>query len=174
MPKDQQDEFMKNIFSGMGSAGSGKISLDDAKDLLDSYHYRVQFEVKELLQVPGPSAMHISPMFPTEAPVQHFMIGAALPDETVETVCSSGHSVEEYTYQFPKSVKISSMPDNMKIANDFLSYQATYRLKGNTLTVKRVLDDRTPGHICTPAIATAYKKFMNQVGKNLKAQVIYK
>lgn len=174
MPKDQQEEFMKNIYSGMGSAGSGKISLDDAKDLLDNYHYRVQFEVKELLQVPGPSAMHISPMFPTEAPVQHFMIGAALPDETVETVCSSGHSVEEYTYQFPKSVKISSMPDNMKIANDFLSYQATYRLKGNTLTVKRVLDDRTPGHICTPAIATAYKKFMNQVGKNLKAQVIYK
>lgn len=174
MPKDQQDEFMKNIFSGMGSAGSGKISLDDAKDLLDTYHYRVQFEVKEFMQVPGPSAMPISPMFPTEAPVQRFVAGAALPDETVETVCTSGHSVEEYTYQFPKNVKVSSVPENMKIANDFLSYQATYRLKGNTLTVKRVLDDRTPGHICAPAIAIAYKKFMNQVAKNFKAQVIYK
>lgn len=174
LSKDQQEEFMKSIFSGMGGGGSGKISLGDAKELLDTYHYQVQFEVKELIQAPGPGAFYIAPMFPTEAPVQRFVYGAALPDETVETVCTSGYSVEEYTYQFPKNIKITSMPDNMKIANDFLSYQATYRRKGNTLTVKRVLDDRTPGHICTPAIATAYKKFMKQVAKNMKAQVIYK
>lgn len=174
LSKDQQEEFMKNIFSGLGGGGSGKISLDDAKDLLDTFHYRVQFEVNELIQVPGPSAMYIAPMFPTEAPVQRFVTGAALPDETTETVCSSGYSVEEYTFQFPKNVKILSIPDNLKIANDFLSYQAAYRRKGDALTIKRVLDDRTPGHICTPAIASAYKKFMKQVAKNLKAQVIYK
>jgi len=31
----------------------------------------------------------------------------------------------------------------MKVANEFLSYTATYKLKGNVLTVKRTLDDRT-------------------------------
>ena len=174
LSKDQQDEFMKNIFSRMGSGGSGKISLDDAKRLTDTFHYRVQFDVKELIQVPGPSALPIWPLFPTEASVHSFASGAAQPDEDVETVCSSGYSVEEYTYQFPKNVKVSSVPANMKIANDFLSYEASYRLKGNTLLVKRVMDDRTPGHICTPEIAAAYKKFMSQVAKNLKAQVIYK
>ena len=174
LSKDQQDEYMKNIFSRMGSGGSGKISLDDPKRLLDTYHYRVEFDAKELIQVPGPSALPISPLFPTEAAVYSFASGAAQPEEEVESVCASGYSVEEYTYQFPKNVKVLSVPKNMKIANDFLSYQATYRLKGNTLTVKRILDDRTPSHICTPAIALAYKKFMNQVSKNLKAQVIYK
>ena len=174
LSKDQQDEFMKSMFSRMGSGGSGKISLDDAKQLIDTYHYRVKFDVQEMIQVPGPSALPISPLFPTEAPIYHFASAAALPDEDVETVCSSGYSVEEYIYQFPKNIKVLSVPQNMKIANDFLSYQATYHRKGNTLTVKRVMDDRTPGHICTPAIATAYKKFMNQVSKNLKAQVIYK
>lgn len=174
MQKDQQDEMVKNIFSGMGISGSGKIALEDAKELLDTYRYQVQFEAKELLPLPGPSAIPVAPLFPTEAPVHMFVAGAAQPDESVDTVCHSGLSVEEYIYQFPKNVKIASVPDNMKIANDFLSYQASYRLKGNTLTIKRVLDDRTPGHICTPDIAAAYKKFMSQVAKNLKAQIIYK
>lgn len=174
MPKDQQDEMMKSIYANMAGGGSGKIGLDDAKDLLDTYRYQVQFEVKDAVQMPGPGALPITPMFPTEAPVQRFVSGAAMADEDVETVCSSGYSEEEYIYLFPKTMKISSVPENMKLANDFLSYQATYRLKGNTLTVKRVLDDRTPGHICTPAIAIAYKKLISQVAKNLKAQVIYK
>ena len=173
LSKDQQEEFMKSMFSRMGSGGSGKINLDDAKQLIDTYHYRVQFDVRELIQIPGPGALPISPLFPTEGAIYHFASAAAQPDEDVETVCSSGYSVEEYIYQFPKQIKILSVPANMKIANDFLSYQATYQRKGNTLTVKRVMDDRTPGHICTPAIAAAYKKFMNQVSKNLKAQVIY-
>ena len=95
-------------------------------------------------------------------------------EESVDTVCWSGTSVEEYTYRFPRNLKIVSVPDDMKIANDFLSYRATYRLKGNTLTVKRSIDDRTPGNICTPAMASAYKKFAIQAARNVKAQVIYK
>jgi hypothetical protein len=40
--------------------------------------------------------------------------------------------------------------------------------------VKRTIDDRTPGNICPPVMASAYKKFAIQVSKNVKAQVLYK
>jgi transglutaminase-like putative cysteine protease len=174
MPMDRLDEVVENVFRGMGYIGSGKALLDDPKALLDSYHYKVKFEVKDLVSLPGPGAIQIYPLFNTEAPVQHYMLAATEPIESVDTVCRSGTSVEEYTYLFPRNMKILSVPDDMKLANDFLTYRATYRLKGNTLTVKRTMDDRTPGNICSPAMASAYKKFAIQVARNVKAQVVYK
>jgi transglutaminase-like putative cysteine protease len=174
MPKDQIDDAVENVFRSMGYIGSGKVKQDDPKELLDTYHYKVHFEVKELVQLPGPSAFYIYPLFSSEAPVHGYLSAATEPEETVDTACWSGTSVEEYTYQFPKNMKILSVPDDMKISNDFLTYQATYRLKGSMLTVKRTFDDRTPGNICSPAMASAYKKFAIQAAKNVKAQVVYK
>lgn len=174
MPADRLDEVVENVFRGMGYIGNGKAHLDDPKALLDNYHYKVNFAVKEWIPLPGPGAFYIYPLFSTEAPVQRYLAAATEAEENVDTVCWSGTSVEEYTYRFPRNLKIVSVPDDMKIANDFLSYRATYRLKGNTLTVKRSIDDRTPGNICTPAMASAYKKFAMQAARNVKAQVIYK
>lgn len=173
LSKDHEEEMLKSIFRNIGQGGSGKITKDDAKELLDNYHYRVTFESKELLQSPGPAALSIYPLFPTEAPIQRFLYNVAMPDETVDTVCFSGQSIEEYRYQFPKNIKILAVPKNMKLANDFLSYQANYQLKDHTLTVKRILDDKTPGHICSPAFASAYKKLAKEIAKNVQSQVIY-
>ena len=71
-------------------------------------------------------------------------------------------------------MKVISVPDDMKIANDFLSYEATYVLKGNVLTVNRVIDDRTKGNVCSPELMTKYQKFGEQVLDNLKSPVLYK
>lgn len=174
MPVERMDEIVENVFRGMGYIGSGKAHLDDPKALLDSYRYTVSFEVKDLMPLPGPGAFHIYPLFNTEAPVHGYMAAATEPAEEVDTVCWSGTSVEEYLYHFPRNMKILSVPDDMKIVHDFLSYHATYRLKGSTLTVKRVLDDRTPGNICTPQMALVYKQFATRASRNVKAQVVYK
>lgn len=174
MPMDRVDEIVENVFRGMGYIGSGKAHLDDPKALLDSYQYKVNFEVKELVALPGPGAFHIYPLFNTEAPVHGYLSAATDPEESVDTLCQSGISVEEYTYHFPKNMKVLSVPDDVKLANDFLEYRASYRLKGNILKVKRSIDDRTPGNICTPQMASVYKKFAIQAAKNVKAQVVYK
>jgi hypothetical protein len=174
MPMDRLDEIVENVFRSMGYIGSGKTHLDDPKALRDNYHYKVSFEVKDLVPLPGPGAFHIYPLFSTEAPVHSYLAAATEPEESVDTLCMSGMSVEEYTYHFPRNMKVLSVPDDMKVTNDFLSYHATYRLKGNTLTVKRTLDDRTPSNICTAAMASAYKKLAIQAARNVKAQVVYK
>ena len=174
MPKDQEDELVKNVLSGMGLIGSGQFIKDDPKELLDSYHYKVNFDVNELVLLPGPAAFAIHPLFSSDAPIQSFLSAVTEPEETVDTACTNGTSVEEYIYHFPKNMKVLATPKNMNISNEFLSYQATYHLKGNTLRVKRVLDDKVPGNICSPAVASAYKKLASQVSKNVKAQVVYK
>jgi hypothetical protein len=174
MPMDRMDEVVENVFRNMGYIGSGKAHLDDPKALLDHYHYKVNFEVKELVPLPGPGALNIYPLFNTESPVHSFLSAATEPEGSYDTACLSGTSVEEYVYYFPKRMKILSVPDDFTLSNDFLAYSATYRLKGNTLTVKRSIDDRTPGNVCSAAMASAYKKFAQQAAKNVKAQVVYK
>ena len=81
---------------------------------------------------------------------------------------------EEYVIELPKTVKVLSVPGNVKISNDFLSYVASYKLKNNVMTVKRTFDDRTKGNVCSPQVIAAYKKISDKVLDNLKEQVLYK
>jgi transglutaminase-like putative cysteine protease len=174
MSKDREEELVKNVFESSGYIGTGKLEKEDPTELLDTYRYKVKFEVKEFIQRPGAGAFRIYPAYPTEAPIDDFLGSATEPDETVDTVCTNGSSTEEYTYRFPKNMTVLSIPENMAISNDSVSYQATYRLKGKTLTVKRAFDDKTHGNVCSPAAANAYKKFVAKVQQNVKAQVVYK
>ena len=71
-------------------------------------------------------------------------------------------------------MKILSIPKAMNIANSFVSYKSTYARKGNVLTIRREIDDRTKGNVCSPQVAAAYKKIAEKVMDDIKAQVLYK
>lgn len=174
MPKDQDEDIVKNVFKNQGYIGNGKFEKEDPKALLDTYQYKVKFKMQDYLQRPGAGAFNIQPLFSSEAPIYNFLGAAVETEEEVDVACYSGSSFEEYTYQFPNNIKILSIPDDMKLTMDFLSYVATYRLAGNTLTVKRELEDKTRGNVCTPATSSTAKKFAMKVLQNFKSQVVYK
>jgi hypothetical protein len=130
--------------------------------------------MEKFTKLPGSGAFYVYPLLTTASPIQHFVLSAAEPEKEADVACTSGSSTEEYVIELPKTVKVLSVPDDLKIANAFLSYQATSRLKGNILTVKRTFDDRTKGNICSPQIVMEYRRFAEKVMDNLKAQVLYK
>ena len=70
--------------------------------------------------------------------------------------------------------KVLAIPGDLKLGNETLAYQASYKLKGRVLTVRRVLDDRTPGNVCPPAFIAEQRKVAEKVIENLKEQVLYK
>jgi hypothetical protein len=173
-PKDQEADFIKNMLEAGGVAGSGTLKKDDPTELVDHYKYGVKMEVKDYLQRPGAGAFSIEPLFGTPAAVHGFVMSAFASEDTQESACTSGHSAEEYVYRLPAGMEVLSKPDDLNVSNDFLTYEATYELKGRELHVKRVLDDRTQGNVCSPAIQAAYREFAKKVLPNLKAQVLYK
>jgi transglutaminase-like putative cysteine protease len=174
LPKVQEEDLVKNVFESMGHIGSGKFYKDDPKELLDTYQYKAKFSVEDFLQLPGAGAFGVQPVFFSQAPVERFLGAAIEPIESVDVSCANGESTEEYVYHLPKGMKILAVPKDMSVKNDFLSYRATYRLQGNVLTVKRTLEDKTVGNVCSPAVFKAYKKFAIQVQQNVKSQVVYK
>jgi transglutaminase-like putative cysteine protease len=174
MPNDRNDELVKNVFRSSGYIGAGTFEKEDPSALLDSYRYKSNFTLEEFLALPGAGAFHVYPLFFSEAPVFRFLSEAYEPDESVEVACSHGTTSEEYRYEFPPNVGVLSVPDDLTVSNDVLSYRASYRLKGRVLTVKRIVEDRSPGGICSPEVVRRYKEVAAKAAQNYKLQVVYK
>jgi hypothetical protein len=172
-PEDRKADLIKDYLGRNSQVGSGTLDLEDATALTDRYRYGAKLEIKDVL-APGAGAFAISPVLFSAHPVIGFAYQAAMDVEKQDVACWSGRSTEEYVYHLPKGMQILSLPEPMKASNDFLSYEATYEHKGDTLVVKRTFDDRTPGHICSPALMQQYKDFAKPVLANLKSQVLYK
>jgi transglutaminase-like putative cysteine protease len=171
--KEAEEDLVKNMYRQQGMIGSGKLVKDDPKELTDNYHYKANFNAEKFIKLPGAGAFYIFPPLNISTPIISFLQTAMEPEE-VDVTCSSINATEEYVIELPKTVKVLSIPDNIKLANDFVSYTATYKLKGNVLTVKRTLNDRTKGNVCKPQVFVEYKKIAEKAIDNLKEQVLYK
>lgn len=174
--KDNQKDIIKNNFKHMDVVATGQFTSDDPTALLNTYQYRATYETKDLFKLSKTGAISIYSLLFNPLPVSHFMSDAFddLEANPYEIACSSGKSSESFVYEFPKELNIISIPDNLKITNDTLSYHATYLLTGNQLTVKRVFDDQTKGNVCSPAVMKANKELVKKALENYKEQIIYK
>lgn len=173
MTKEFEEDFVKNSLRARGAVGSGKFEKDDPTVLTDSYHFKATLNSEKFTKFPGAGAFYIYPLIGGGA-IQNALQTPAEIEKEADVVCWGGMLVEEYTIELPKSMKILSVPDDFKLSNGFLSYNATHKLKGNVLTVKRTYDDRTKGNTCSPKVFAEYKTFADKVTDNLKEQVLYK
>ncbi len=173
LPREVEEEIVKNVFEGQGLVGSGHFEKEDAKALRASYGYKASFEVKDYLQRPGAGAFAVAPIFFSQAPIAMYAQAAVEQIEEFDVACYSGSTIEEYRIEFPKGMKILSVPKNSHFKNEFMAYKATYLLKGRTLTVRREVDDQTQGATCSPAIQQAEKELAKKLQSDLRTQVVY-
>lgn len=172
--KDFEEDMVKNMFRGQGMIGSGKIEKDDPAELLGAYHMKASFNAKKFLKLPGAGAFYIYSPISFGMPIMSILQSSLETESEADVACGNIAAVEDFVIELPKTVKVLSMPGNMKVANNFLSYNSTYKLKGNNLIVKRTFDDRTKGNVCSPKMFAEYKKIAEKVMDNLKEQVLYK
>lgn len=174
MNKEYQDQLVSNMFKSWGYAASGRFDKDDPQPLVDTYSFGMNFQVKQLYAYPGTGAFGISPLIYSDIPIHGVIAGAIADDETdTQRACRSGRLVEEYEIRLPKGMRILGKPADMKLATSFVAYEASYRVKGRMLSVRRILDDRTRGNVCDASYAKEYREFAKKVLANLKSQVIY-
>ena len=70
-------------------------------------------------------------------------------------------------------MKILAMPKSVDIQGAYLSYQASYTVEGNTLRVKKVFEDKTPGNVCAPELIKSQRAVIQKIVRNMKSQVVY-
>lgn len=170
---EREDEWLKNVFTNDGHIGSGSITKDDPRPLLNKFDYKIAFKKKNVIPLYGVGAFHVAPLVPTRSPISSFL-GLSGEIEAVDVSCSSGSSKEEYEYKLPGNIKIIATPDDMDVSGNYLSYKSSYKISGNALKVTRVFQDNTPGNTCSPELTKRQRKIIRKVLWDVKSQVVYK
>lgn len=172
--KDGEDDMIKGMLRQQGLVGSGKLEKDDPTELIDTYHYKASLSAEKFVKMPGAGAFYIYPPIGIVPAIASFLGSSTEVEQEADVTCTGINAIEEYVIELPETVKVLSIPDNMTIGNELLSYSATYKLEGSTLRVQRTLNDRTKGNVCTPAMMADVKKIAQPAMDNLKEQVLYK
>ena len=174
--KRWEEETLKNLFNREANGGSGTIEKDDPNIVRDAYRYQYTFNIKEYLNLPGPAAWSISAPGMFEASIGGRLFGLQIdPEETAkEMMCIGGASSEEIVVNFPPNAPLLAVPRDLQLSEGLVSYRASYRRVGNTLRVKRELDDKRVGPVCDLASMRALQPFVKKIRNDLKTQVVYR
>jgi len=170
---NMEDLLVRYIIAKSGYTGTGTLIKADPHQLSDRYTYGSKYHIANAINLPGPGAINIGPVFPSEVSISDAVMTLNIPERTLNFGCIGGVSIEEYTFDLPKNVKIMSIPKEAHLADSRTRYDSTYQQKGNTVIVLRKFEDRTPGPVCTPEDDKQFRPMARNILKDLKAQIIY-
>lgn len=174
MPVESRTEMVREMLRSLGLNGHGRLEIPDASALTDEFDLTLHVDrIDRFVSLPGSGAFHVYPL------VGGTTVGRMVVPDDGEAVrhdsaCTSGVATEIYTIELPKGMKVTGLPSSSKLSNSVQRYEASYVRKGQTLHIRRQLDDHTPVKVCPPGISNEYKKLGGQVGDNLRAQVLYR
>ncbi len=171
---NMEDNIMRAILSRRGYTGTGTLIKSDPMELSDHYTYGSNFHLNDAMNLPGPGAFMLAPIFPNAAPVSAALADLNLPERTIDYPCFGGIATETYTIELPKSVKVFALPEGVHISNSTMTYDTSYSQKGNTITAVRRFEDRTKSSICTAKNDREYRPLAREILRDLKAQIIYR
>ncbi len=174
LPPNLEQELVRRSLVKSGYTGTGTLNLGDPSKPTDIYHYSESFKVTDAMNVPGPGAFTIKEIGGGNLIAKSVSASANAPKRTVDFACMGGYMKQFYTLHMPHNVKILAIPSDVHLKGWHATYSATYKRTGNTITVARVLDDMTPGNVCTPKDSAAFKPFAIRVMKDLHSQILYK
>lgn len=166
-------QLVKRYFQQSALKASGSVSYPDPTPLLEQFSIDAEFEVEQMLPVPG--GFHVQPWFITYAPVMMLVAGNVGSDElpSGESNCGGIFSEEEYTLEFPDELEVVALPPDVSLESEDVTYTATHRRDGNRIHVRRLLNDRTPGPVCSPEYNAGYSDMMRKILPGLRSQIVY-
>ena len=168
-----RDDMVKHYFRSSGLAATGTLRFDDPKPMEEHFGIQATFDVERLVTVPG--GFTIAPWFMSVAPISG-IVASQQPDPEQpagESACGGTRSEEEYVYEFAAPLRIVAIPPDAAFSQGPVSYTASHRRDGNRIIVKRLLDDRTPGPVCSAEYNADYSQLMRKAMNNLRAQIVY-
>jgi len=169
-----EDNIMRAILARNGYTGTGTLIKSDPGELSDHYTYGSKFHLNNAMNLPGPGAFVLAPIFPSAAPVSAALVDLNLPERTVDYPCFGGIATETYTIELPENVKVIALPEDLHISNGTMTYDASYAQKGRTITVVRHFEDRTAKSVCTAQDDSKFRPFARRMLRDLRAQIVYR
>lgn len=150
--------------------GTGAISRPDPSDLETAWHLESRYRLDPTVNVPGPAAMPI-PLGLTPGKIRSFAMYPPTRNRKFPLGCASSRHTEVFLVEFPSGMKIRRTPKNIDFKAPHLRYQAIYKLHGQTLEVKRVMERQRTHALCQPMDDQEQEKLVEVVRRDLRQQI---
>ncbi len=153
--------------------GIGSLAAGDPRDLNKKFGYDTSFSMPGYAALPGPGTMPMPSGVPTFNALAGLIHATALPARTEPTPCAAINTKELTTLALPPGVHVNALPVDTHFANAMGRYDATYALRGTSVTADRHLVLRPPGPTCDPAHYQMMRAIGFAIGRDMRATISY-
>ncbi len=169
----EQADTVNDLLARFLESGSGEITTSDPLDLDAPWQVQAVFELDPMANVPGPSAMTI----PIGLAPGKLKSAAKYKSPTVRRFpleCASERHRESITLQFPPTVQVQRIADNVQFTRGPLSYTASYAMQGDVLRIEREYTARRDKSVCDGQDDADWTALREVLQRDLRAQVFFK
>ena len=153
-------------------SGTGTLKPDDVNNFKTPYKVSGDFTLDPVSNMPGNGALTL-PVGLSQSSIN--TRGLKTPEETINFpyICESYYLEENTSIDFPSNVKVTKIPDSVIFDENGITYNASYQLKDNAVSVKRNLAYNRPSIVCDNKDLDNWKVFHKVLRRDLRSQIIY-
>lgn len=165
-------ELVRKMLAERNLTGTGTVAMSDPANLDQPFEISATFTLDPIANLPGAGAIRIPGGIAPNV-MHSSSFAKPLDKQNYPSSCHSKSFVEHYEIEFPDNIKIAHIPSDVKYADRATRYNATYRLNGRKLDIKRDLIYQYPSMVCGNAENEEDKALFKVMQRDLRAQVLY-
>lgn len=169
---EYKEKLAQSHLSANRQSGVGRYTPSDARDLKTPFTNSSTFTLDSVANFPGPGALNI-PVGLAQSVISRLSFNRPLERLQFPFNCLSYRYEETYEVEFPAEVRITKVPNDASFIEAGLLYQSTYRLEGQVMIVKRVLQAQRPRMVCQPDDYQVTRRLHPVVQRDVRAQIFY-
>ncbi len=173
IPPGQEAMAARVFLTRSGQQGEGTITGSDPRNLTKDIKVETESTLQNVMTMPGPGAFMIPAGIPNPSPIVMLAFGAGLPERKFPSYHSGYEKVEITLLTLPDSVKVTQLPKDVLVRNQYGNYTATYKQNEQTIKVERRLSVKTPRGLCPQEKYPLIRELGQAIGRDMRAQVLY-
>lgn len=168
-----QEEIINGLLERFQERGEGSFKAGNPKDFDTSWQVVSKFELNPVVNVPGPSAMTV-PVGIAPGYLREISSSTVPKSRRFPASCRSVRYVEHTALEFPRQLMVQRIPKSVNFKSGALLYQATYSLKGKTLTIKRQYSSNRPSSSCDASDDKNWTAISEVMQHDMRNQIFFK
>ncbi len=172
IPREQLEQASNRALGGRGTV---KFEVGDPRDFGKPFSYVSKIELPQYVKLPGPGANHI-PMGigRFSGAMSQFVSTMSEPARTLPMVCpAAGRRTEVAHLKLAPGMKITQLPQGVKLTSKYGSYESKYEQVDDTLVATSTLTLEYPDAVCAAEDYAGLRDFASAIGKDAREEFLY-
>jgi transglutaminase-like putative cysteine protease len=164
-----EKEVVDGMLSRFNESGIGKIKHPNPLDLNAVWDVEAEFTLDPVVNLPGVTAL-LMPVGLAQGRFQTLAGIKANDKRRYPHICGSSQHEETIELTLPDSTRVTRLPNGAKHQTTALSYESSYKIVGNSITLVRKLIANRGKSVCVQEDAIEWGQFTKVLQRDLRQQ----